>query len=31
MPARPGIAERALSRALEVAARARGPRVTALR
>src|SRR5687768_8605301 len=30
-PARPGIAERALSRALEVAARARGPRVTALR
>ena len=30
-PARPGLAERALSRALEVAARARGPRVTALR
>ena len=27
----PGLAERALSRALEVAARARGPRVTALR
>jgi len=30
-PARPRLAERALSRALEVAARARGPRVTALR
>ena len=30
-PARPGLAERALSRALEVAARARGPRVTAVR
>jgi hypothetical protein len=30
-PSRPGLAERALSRALEVAARARGPRVTAVR
>src|SRR6476660_1927534 len=30
-PARPGIEERPLSRALEVAARALGPRVTALR